>query len=399
MSEITIGTTVAGIELTTDEQGNPVTPSWLGEVLLVAEYWRMTGLLDRLQTQVRVNRGRMGQYEVCDFVLLLLAYAVSGLNTLQGFFEQLKSVKSVVMSVWQRQHCPVASTLSRFLQDIDLGALEQLRTLFEADLLEHGFAPVDSGGLRDRAGNHFWVFDVDGTHQAARQRSLVSAPCYPKARRRTQNATTKGYLGRDRGEVTRARSTIAQAHTSEWLGTFGAPGNGTPGPDLQRACSIVGHYLQHHKLAGSAAIVRLDGYYGTPQFVNQIQQYQLGYLLRCRDYQLLKHQAVQTRLQETSAQVWSHPECHQVREVFDLGFVDDSWAGYSQPVRLIVVRTPHEPKRKHRVGKRIGDFIYELFITSHAQTGLTGCDILSLYYGRGGFEKLLGDVPMLDCIS
>ena len=137
MSEI-ISTTVGGIELTANEQANPVTPSWLGEVLLIGEYWRVTGLLDRLQTQVRVNRGRMGQYEVCDFVLLLLAYAVSGLDTLEEFFEQLKCVQSIVMSVWQRQHCPVASTLSRFLRDIDPSALEQLRTLFEADLFEHG---------------------------------------------------------------------------------------------------------------------------------------------------------------------------------------------------------------------------------------------------------------------
>lgn len=390
MSEM-ISTTVAGIELQADEQANPVTPCWLSEVLLVGEYWRRTGLLDRLQTQVKVNRGRMGHYEVCDFVLLLLAYAVSGLDTLQSFFEQIKSVQSIVMSVWQRQHCPVASTLSRFLQAIDSAALEQLRTLFEADLLEHGFAPADSGGLVDRAGNRFWVFDVDGTHQAARQRSLALSPSYPPARRRTQGATAKGYLGRDRGEVTRTRTTVAQAHTSEWLSTFGAPGNGTPGPDLQRVCGIIGHYLQQHQLAGRAAIVRLDGYYGTPGFVNQLQQHQLGYLLRCRDYQLLKHQAIQTRLQATTAQHWSHPECHQVREVFDLGFVEDSWAGYSQPVRLIVVRTPHQPERKHRVGKRIGDFIYELFITAHAQAGLTGCDILSLYYGRGGFEKLLSD--------
>jgi hypothetical protein len=117
-----------------------VAPSWLGEVLLIGEYWRVNGLLERLQTQVRVSRGRMGQYEVCDFVLLLLAYAVSGLGTLEEFFEQLKHVKSIVMSVWQRQHCSVASTLSRFLRDIAPSALEQLRTLFEADLFEHVFS-------------------------------------------------------------------------------------------------------------------------------------------------------------------------------------------------------------------------------------------------------------------
>ena len=55
------------------------------------------------------------------------------------------------------------------------------------------------------------------------------------------------------------------------------------------------------------------------------------------------------------------------------------------------MRTPHDPKRKHRVGKRLGEFIYELFITSHPQAGLTGTDLLSLDYGRGGFEKQLGD--------
>lgn len=152
MSE-TISTTVAGIELTADEQANRVIPSWLGEVLLVGEYWRATGLLDRLQTQVRVNRGRMGQYEVCDFVLLLLGYAVSGLDTLEAFFEQLKSVQAIVMSVWQRQRCPVASTLSRFLGDIEPSALEQLRCLFETDLLEHGFNSTHRGGLVDRTGN------------------------------------------------------------------------------------------------------------------------------------------------------------------------------------------------------------------------------------------------------
>lgn len=45
MSEIISSTTVAGIELTTTEQANPAVPTWLGEVLLLGEYWRTTGLL------------------------------------------------------------------------------------------------------------------------------------------------------------------------------------------------------------------------------------------------------------------------------------------------------------------------------------------------------------------
>lgn len=236
MSEIFISTTAAGIELMADENANPATPSWLAEVLLLGEYWRATGLLERLGTQVRVNRGRMGRYEVCDFVLLLLAYAVSGLATLQSFFEELEPVLSIVMSVWQRQHCPVASTLSRFLRDVDAAALEQLRTLFEADLREHGFDQTQNGGLIDRAGERFWLFDVDGTRQCVRQRPLAGAVSRPAARRRTSAATAKGYTGRKRGEGVRTRSAVAQAHTSEWLGTFGASGNGAPSPDLERAC-------------------------------------------------------------------------------------------------------------------------------------------------------------------
>ena len=391
MSDIQFKTTLAGIELATNEQANPVEPPWLAEVLLLGEYWRRSGLLDRLQTEVRVQRGRMGDYEVCDFVLLLLAYAVSGLPTLKLFFEQLESVKSVLMAIWQRQNCPAASTLSRFLRDVGSTALEQLRALFESDLLEHGVRQTQSGGLIDRSGNRFWVFDVDGTHQAARQRSLANAPCYPEAHRRTQAATAKGYMGRSRGETTRTRSAVSQAHTSEWLGTFGAAGNGTPGPDLHRACEVIRRYLQHHQLTGDRAIIRLDGFYGAPSYINPIQQHQLGYILRSRDYTLLDHQAVQTRLKTTPKQEWTHPESHQVRAVFDLGFVEDSWAGYTLPLRLIVVRTPRDPKRQHRVGKRIGEFIYELFIASHPLAGLTGPDILSVYYGRGGFEKVLAD--------
>ncbi|NJP12651.1 MAG: hypothetical protein HC866_26945 [Leptolyngbyaceae cyanobacterium RU_5_1] len=281
--------------------------------------------------------------------------------------------------------------LSRFLSDINTAALEQLRTLFESDLLVHGFEQTQSCGLVDRAGNQFWVFDVDGTHQTTRQRSLTTTESYPELHRRSQAATAKGYLGRGRGEVTRTRSTVSLSHTSEWLGTFGAAGNGTPGEDLERACGVIGRYLQQHQQPGMKAIIRLDGYYGLPQFVNRIQHHQFGYLLRCRDYALLQHQALQARLQQTPKQEWMHPESHQVREVFDVGLIDDGWAGYTEPIRLIVVRTPYNPNRAHRVGKRIGDFIYELFITSLAQAGLTGPDLLSLYYGRGGFEKQLGD--------
>ncbi len=101
-------------------------PSWLPEALLLGEWWRTTGLLEQLQQQVRVSRGRMGHYEVCDFVLLLLAYAVSGEASLATFFKALTPVKDLVMAVWGRARCPVASTLSRFLDAVEQTARFEL---------------------------------------------------------------------------------------------------------------------------------------------------------------------------------------------------------------------------------------------------------------------------------
>lgn len=116
----------------------------------------------------------MGQYEVCDFVLLLLAYAVSGEANLTAFFQALSPVKHLLMVVWRRVRCLVVSTLSRFLAAVEDGALENLRQLFERNLLQQSLPLTGNGGLYDRRGERYWVFDVDGTHEATRQ-SVLSA--------------------------------------------------------------------------------------------------------------------------------------------------------------------------------------------------------------------------------
>jgi hypothetical protein len=71
----------------------------LPEAILLGEYWRTTGLLEQLQKQVRVNRGRVGYYEGFDFVLLLLAYAVSSCQSFSTFFRELAPVISIG-AVW-----------------------------------------------------------------------------------------------------------------------------------------------------------------------------------------------------------------------------------------------------------------------------------------------------------
>lgn len=391
MSKKNANSTVAGINLSTKTEANPVTPLWLPEVLLHAEYWRGSGLLERLQQQVRIQRGRMGHYEVCDFVLLLIAYAVSGEESLAAFFAAIEPIKSLLMAAWGRHRCPVSSTVSRFLAAVDTPGLEALRQLFEADLFAHGL-PVSTGvGLYDRCAQSHLVFDIDGTACAVRQRFLSWGKEYPQLKRRSSNACAPGYRGRKRGEAVRTRTTVAQAHSSEWLGTFGAPGSGTAAKDLEQACGLIRCYLEQSGLTPHSALVRLDGLYGSPGNLSIVQQAQLGYLVRCRDYPLLKHPAVQARLSAAIPEDWEFVHANQRQQLLDVGFIEDSARGYTAPMRLLIMRTPIAHKQKVRVGKRVGDFVYELFMTSEPMSRFRAIDVLGLYYGRGGFEKTLSD--------
>jgi hypothetical protein len=390
MSQKNVSLTVAGLEITTTEQLNPATPAWLAEALLLGQYWQSSGLLERLQRQVHVNRGRMGKYEVCDFVLLLLSYAVSGLNSLQAFFEQLSSVAPVLMAVWDRQHCPVASSLSRFLADVNNDAVEALRDLFEAALLEH--SPINPDlGVTDRTGKQWTIFDVDGTTKAVRHRVLLTQNTHPTLKRRSRDSCKPGYAGRKRGEAVRTRTTIEQAHTHEWLGNFAEAGNCNSKEDLKRSCTIIEHYCQRTP-SPLVAILRLDGLYGGANYVMILQQRQLMYMTRCRAYHLLKDPMVKAVLAAEPQQQYLHPDSPEVtRDLFDIDCLDATRRGYLEPMRLIVVRLIRFSKQKPSVGKCEGKYLYELFLTSLPASSFSAADVLSLYNGRGGFEQTLSE--------
>jgi hypothetical protein len=392
MSENSISLTVAALEVSTTEQANPAIPSWFAEAVLVGQYWQSHGLLERLQQQVQVSRGRMGRYEACDFVLLLLAYAVSGAESLQAFFAQLAPVASVLMSVWGRQHCPVASTLSRFLAAIESESVDALRDLFELDLQAARLPISEQLGVSDRRGKHWVVFDVDGTVKAVRHRVLPTQGTHPVLKRRSRAACVPGYSGRKRGEAVRTRTTIAHAHTREWLGSFAGAGNGDVKADLKRSCSVIERYCSPSTEAGGTAILRLDGLYGGANYVSILQHRKLNYITRCRDYHLLKDPKVKAHLAGNPHQQYLHPDSPEhTRELFDIECVDATRRGYLEPLRLIVVRMIRFSKRKPTVGKCEGKYLYEVFLTSLPAQGFSASDVLSLYNGRGGFEQTLSE--------
>lgn len=78
-----------------------------------------------------------------------------------------------------------------------------------------------------------------------------------------------------------------------------------------------------------------------------------------------------------------------------MNYADGGWLhlGEDLPqVRIIVARHAVPISQKWvSVGKRIDEWVYELFITTLGADGFLVEDVLDLYHGRGAFEAVLAD--------
>src|SRR5438270_5847957 len=117
------------------EASAPSTPSWFGEVAVMAQVLTQFGLLKALQEDVRFARARFGHYEVIDFVAVILGYALSGEPTLEAFYHRLAPFAISFMALFGRARLPHRATLSRFLAALDQPSVEALRALFQKDLV------------------------------------------------------------------------------------------------------------------------------------------------------------------------------------------------------------------------------------------------------------------------
>lgn len=91
----------------------PSTPSWFGEVTLMAAYLRKHGVLTKINERVRFARRRFGRYDVVDFLVVLFGYAISGERILEAFYERLQPFADSLMALFERDRLPAHSTLSR----------------------------------------------------------------------------------------------------------------------------------------------------------------------------------------------------------------------------------------------------------------------------------------------
>src|SRR5450631_3968704 len=116
--------THASVHIQSAPDSVPTLPCWFGEVAIVAHSFTTSGWLTTLEQQVRFARPRFGTYEVLDFVVVLLGYAISGEPTLLAFYERLTPFAIPFMALFHRQKLPHRATLSRFLAALDTPCVE-----------------------------------------------------------------------------------------------------------------------------------------------------------------------------------------------------------------------------------------------------------------------------------
>ncbi len=288
----------SSVIIQTSAESAPSTPSWFGEIVLLVSSLRKQGVLTKISEQVRFARKRFGRYETIDFLAILFGYAISGERTLEAFYERLQPFAVPFMAMFERDQLPARSTLSRFLAALTEAPVEALRTLFLDDLLSRPLSDdsneTQTGGLVDREGNPWMVFDIDGTREAARQRALPQSEDLPPAFRRLDDVCAPGYRGRKRGQVVRTRTVISQAHSFQWLGSFGNCGNGRYRTELRQALAAITRYLTAYQLPQARALLRLDGQYGTGAVLSDLAGF--VFVTRGKEYAVLDHPLVQARL-------------------------------------------------------------------------------------------------------
>ena len=357
------------------------------EVVVMSRYLRTQGILSKIKEQVRFARKRFGRYDVIDFLAVLFGYAISGERTLEEFYQRLQPFAVAFMALFERDRLPSRSALSRFLAALTEVPVDALRTLFLDDLLSR---PLTAGkqtrSLLDRTGHAWIVFDIDGTREAARQRALPQTDNLPPPFRRLDEVCAPGYRGRKRGEVVRTRTTVSQAHSYQWLGSFGNRGNGLYRTGLRQSLAAIHRYLTVYQLPSEQTLLRLDGQYGNGAVLTDLAGF--AFVTRGKEYNLLDHPLIQARLHLPPDHFQQRPESQMMRSLYDCPQIPAGPEGV--PCRVVVATHP-AGKKKSPVGVTRTGVVYELFFTNLSQHAFTACDVVELYLHRGAFEPALSD--------
>ncbi len=186
----------------------------------------------------------------------------------------------------------------------------------------------------------------------------------------------------------RTRTVLLQAHTHQFLGTFGGSGNGDDRGELLRAIGVITSSATKLGLPTASVLLRLDGLYGDAAPLIDVLGADLGVIARSRDYRLLDLEVVKQALARAPDHVSTHPESGMTRALYDGSAVPLTPTG---PEVRLVVATHGATSPAPAVGVERDGIVYELFVSTLASPAFTASDVLDLYLHRGSFETALAD--------
>jgi hypothetical protein len=179
-------------------------------------------------------------------------------------------------------------------------------------------------------------------------------------------------------------------HTRQWIGTYAGKGNGDYRSELALALRTITTYLKLFALTPEMALVRLDGQYGDAVAMAQLLKTGVYFVTRARGYQILEHPQIQRVLAYPPTASVTRVSSDEIVELFDGGWLQ--WDEGLPQTRVVVARhRAPEPGKPMTVGKRVGEWVYELFLTTLPSNGFLVEDVLDLYHGCGAFEAVLAD--------
>jgi len=261
-----------------------------------------------------------------------------------------------------------------------------------SDLIAHLPAAAFEG-LRDHAGDHWLVVDLDPTCMTSLLHSEADDATRPAPHQARRDVAAPGYAGRKRADLVRTRMTALLANAGRWLFSFAQPGHGQRLPVLRRACDAL--RTLHRFLPGAPPVlVRAAGAFGYAVYAATIQTAGHPFLLRCSDdRQVLSNPTVQAVLAQGSAVRMREPGSQVEREVFDVPTLQWSSADgrFSVTTRMVVTRRAVlASQARPTVGHRHDGWVYELFAVDLPPSSCSAAEVVSLYLGRGLLERALG---------
>ena len=186
------------------------------------------------------------------------------------------------------------------------------------------------------------------------------------------------------------RMVVQQSHTQEYLGSLPMPGNGHRGPMIAWAARQIAGYATAQAVPLARCVARADGEHGVLAQVDLVAREGLSFLTRCADYRFLKRAEVKAVLLAGTTVRMTHADSGVTREVFDVPAIPwSSPDGTVRSVRLVVTRSTFPPERKHRIGHRVGNDVFELFTTDRSPASLHAADVVAVFLQRGEFEAAL----------